>query len=59
MNIKVLGEISYSTKLWQEKTLAELELQKTLAVVRGKAHSLLELMRSHNVLADKTLADWQ
>ena len=28
--------------------------EKTLAVGRGKAHSLLELTRSHNVLADKT-----
>ena len=34
-------------------------VKKTLAVGRGKAHSLLELARSHNVLADKTLAEWQ
>ena len=33
--------------------------EKTLVVGRGKAHSLLALTRSHNVLADKTLADWQ
>ena len=34
-------------------------VEKMLAFGRGKAHSILELTRSHNVLADKTLADWQ
>ena len=33
--------------------------EKTLVVGRGKVHSILELTRSHNALADKTLADWQ
>ena len=33
--------------------------EETLAVGRGKVHSLLELTRSHNILADKTLADWK
>ena len=32
--------------------------EKTLAVGRGKAHSIFELMRPH-FLVDKTLADWQ
>ena len=55
--------IPYSTKLWQEKTLAELELQKIGGENFGgwqrQIHSILELTRPHNVLADKILADWQ
>ena len=56
--------IPYSTKLWWEKTLggvgtARKLAEKTLAVGRGKAHSIFELMRPHNFLANKTLADWQ
>ena len=31
--------------------------EKTLVVSRGKAHSIFELTRPHNFLADKTLAD--
>ena len=34
-------------------------MDKNLAVDRGKAHSIFELMRPHNVLMNKTLADWQ
>ena len=44
-----LGEIGTARKL----------VQKTLAIGRGKAHSILEFMKPHNFLADKTLADWQ
>ena len=31
--------------------------EKTLAVGKGKAHSILEFRRPHDFLADKTLAD--
>ena len=31
--------------------------EKTSAVDRGKAHSILEFTRPHDFLADKTLAD--
>ena len=34
-------------------------VKKTLAAGRGKAYSIFELTRSHNFLANKTLADWQ
>ena len=34
-------------------------MEKTLVVGRGKAHSIFELTRPHNVLVNKTLADWQ
>ena len=35
-------------------------VEKNLAVGKEKPmHSLLELTRSHNVLVDKTLANWQ
>ena len=55
-------ELPYSTKLWWEKTLVELELQenwqrKLWLVGRGKAHSIFQLTRPHNFLAGKTLAD--
>jgi len=33
--------------------------EKTLAVDIKRVHYLVELMRPHNFLADKTLADWQ
>ena len=53
-----------STELWREITLggvgtARKLVEKTLALGRGKAHSILEFTRLHNFLADKTLADWQ
>ena len=38
---------------------ARILAEKTLAVGRGKAHSIFELTRPDNFLADKTLADWQ
>ena len=54
--------IPYSTKLWQEKTLARVNFggvgtartlaKKTLAFGRGKAHSTFELTRPDNFLVD-------
>ena len=69
-NISFQGSLKLSLKLHGSRTYriaqnfggvgtARKLVEKTLAIGGSKAHSIFELMRHHNFLADKTLVDWQ
>ena len=58
----------YSSTVWDKTVAGEnfgrvgaarILVEKTLAVGRGKAHSIFEFTRPDNFLADQILVDWQ